>query len=93
MNDQLLDLTGKVACVTGASSGLGQRAAVALAAAGARVVGVARRGDALADWVEATGASAAAVAADLSERGGIADVAARFGVTAKFVQQRMKTST
>jgi 2-deoxy-D-gluconate 3-dehydrogenase len=36
------DLTGKTAIVTGASSGIGQGIAVALAAAGARVAGVAR---------------------------------------------------
>ena len=39
----LFDLTGKVACVTGASSGLGRRAAITLARAGACVVGLARR--------------------------------------------------
>lgn len=73
----LFDLGGRVACVTGASSGLGRQAATALAAAGARVVGVARRLDALEDWREATGAAAAVVAADLSEPGGIAAAAAR----------------
>ena len=73
----LFDLTGRVACVTGASAGLGQRAAIALAAAGAKVVGVARRADALADWAKATGPNAATVAADLSQRDGIAAVAAQ----------------
>ncbi|MDU9005978.1 SDR family NAD(P)-dependent oxidoreductase [Sedimentitalea todarodis] len=67
----LFDLTDRVACVTGASSGLGQRAAGALAKAGARVVGVARRQAALDDWVDETGAGSAAVAADVSDRSGI----------------------
>ncbi len=72
---QLFDLTGRIACVTGASAGLGQRAAVALAAAGAQVVGVARRADALADWAAQTGPAAATVSADLSDRAAITDVA------------------
>ncbi|KQI71549.1 gluconate 5-dehydrogenase [Loktanella sp. 5RATIMAR09] len=73
----LFDLTGRVACVTGASAGLGQRAAIALAAAGAKVVGVARRADALNGWAAETGANAAVVAADLSQRDQIADIAAK----------------
>ena len=63
----LFDLTGKVACVTGASSGLGQRAASTLAAAGARVIGVARRADALRDWRSEIGDAAAVVACDLMQ--------------------------
>lgn len=74
---QMCDLAGRVACVTGASAGLGQRAAVALAAAGARVVGVARRADALADWAAAIGETAACVTADLSRRDQIGDIAAK----------------
>lgn len=73
----LFDLSGRVACVTGASAGLGQRAAIVLAAAGARVVGVARRADALAEWATATGTAAAPVTADLSRRDQINDIAAR----------------
>lgn len=72
----LFDLRDRVACVTGASAGLGQRAADVLADAGARVVGVARRADALADWVERTGAPAAAVTADLADRAAISQIAA-----------------
>jgi len=71
------DLTGHVACVTGASSGLGRRAASVLAAAGAKVVGVARRADSLEDWRAQTPGTTAAVPHDLTDRGGLADLAAR----------------
>ncbi|MDB4106345.1 SDR family oxidoreductase [bacterium] len=79
----LFDLSGKVACVTGASSGLGRRAAVVLEAAGARVVGVARRADALDSLCEEIGPCASGVVADVAARHAIpqlaADISAPFG--------------
>ena len=71
-----VDLSGKIACVTGASSGLGRRAAFALAAAGASVVGVARRAAELQAWSDETPGATAAVAWDLSDRDGLKDLAA-----------------
>jgi len=65
----LFNLEGRVAAVTGGSSGIGQAIATALGSAGAAVVVVARRAEALAKTVvaiEATGGRAAAVAADLA---------------------------
>ena len=79
----LFDLTGRVACITGASSGLGRRAAFAVAQAGARVVGVARRKDALEEMKGDIGAAADIVVGDVADRGSIAGlaeaVAAPFG--------------
>jgi 2-dehydro-3-deoxy-D-gluconate 5-dehydrogenase len=61
------DLAGKTAIVTGASSGIGQAIAVALAAAGARVAGVARSAqDETAQAVKAPGHGYLAIKADLS---------------------------
>lgn len=62
----MFDLTGRVALVTGASSGLGQIAADALLGSGARVVGVARREDRLREWASRWEDQAALLAADLT---------------------------
>ena len=67
----IFDLTGKVALVTGASSGLGVRFAEVLAQYGASVVLVARRLDRLAALkarIETSGGRAIAVEADVRER-------------------------
>lgn len=62
---QMFDLTGRVAIVTGASSGLGEGAARALSGAGAKVAVVARRRDRLAALAGEIGGSA--IACDLSQ--------------------------
>jgi len=74
---QLFSVAGRVACVTGASAGIGRALAAALAAAGARVVGVARRAEALAAWRAEAGGETAAVTADLADPAAMADVARR----------------
>ena len=64
------DLTGEVALVTGASSGLGRRFAVTLGAAGATVVAAARRVDkldTLAKEIEAAGGRCVPVPLDVTD--------------------------
>lgn len=78
----LFDLSGRIACVTGASSGLGWRVAQALSAAGAQVVGVARRAEALDLLCSEIGDSAAAVVGDVADRAGMGALTAN--VTSKF---------
>ena len=68
---------GLVACVTGASSGLGRAMASMLAEAGARVVGIARRSDALEAWRAETNGETAALAHDLGNRARLDEAAER----------------
>ncbi len=80
--EALFDLGGRVALVTGGSSGIGRAVAWALAAAGANVVLVARRIEALDRAVaefKAEGLEASAVTCDLADRAGLTDLIAECG--------------
>lgn len=77
LNTDVFDIAGRVAVVTGASAGLGRAVATALALAGARVVGVARRADALSSWHAEKAGDTAFVTADLSDPAIAADVASK----------------
>jgi NAD(P)-dependent dehydrogenase (short-subunit alcohol dehydrogenase family) len=70
MNAELFSLRGKVALVTGASSGIGRTLAKGLAGSDARTVAVARRADRLEDLVHEiseTGGEAIAVSCDVTD--------------------------
>lgn len=75
MDSKCFDLTGRVALVTGASSGFGEHFTRVLAAAGARVVAGARREDRLhrlVDDIAAAGGAALAVAMDVTDAASVA---------------------
>ena len=84
--DSIFDIKGKVALVTGASSGLGRHFAITLAKAGAAVAACARRTGKLADTVaeiEAAGGRALGVGMDVTDPASVARaldaVAGEFG--------------
>ena len=71
---ELFGLEGKVACVTGASDGLGNKVASILLQNGVKVVGVARNKTLLQLWSEEAGRNAAFVPFDLTERKKIKEI-------------------
>ncbi len=73
------DITGQVALVTGASSGIGEHFAEVLAAAGAKVAAAARRTERLkelADRIAAGGGTCLPVACNVTDRQSIVDAIA-----------------
>jgi NAD(P)-dependent dehydrogenase (short-subunit alcohol dehydrogenase family) len=77
-HDPLFDVRGRVAIVTGASSGLGEHFARCLARRGAVVVAAARRVDRL-DKLVAEGGAAHAVALDVTDPASVHDALRRAG--------------
>ena len=97
---ELFDLSGRIALVTGASSGLGRHFAATLARSGANLTLCARRADALAETVarvEAEGGQAQAVVMDVTDAASVEqalDAAeARFGPVRVLVNNAGVTAT
>jgi len=80
--ESLFNLSEKVAVVTGASSGLGRRAAEVLALAGAKVVGVARRKEVLENLALELGENFSFISADISDRSLLRDLSEK--INSKF---------
>ena len=80
---KLEDLTGKVAVITGASSGIGEAAARLLASEGMKLVLVARRADRIEALAKELGEAAVPFVADVSDAAAVqalfAEVRGRFG--------------
>lgn len=86
MASQIMSLEGKVAVITGGTSGIGRALSIGLADAGADVVATARRQaqvDETADEIESHGRAALRIASDVCDRGSLEKLAAatldRFG--------------
>jgi NAD(P)-dependent dehydrogenase (short-subunit alcohol dehydrogenase family) len=80
MIENMFDLSGRTALITGASSGFGAHFGRILAGVGARVILCARREDklrALVDEIAAAGGAAHAVAMDVADVASVADAFAR----------------
>jgi NAD(P)-dependent dehydrogenase (short-subunit alcohol dehydrogenase family) len=80
LGTRLFDLTGRVALVTGAGRGLGHTMALALAAVGADVAGVARTApevESLADEIRSLGRRALPIIADVATESGAEAAVAR----------------
>ncbi|SFD17498.1 SDR family oxidoreductase [Tropicimonas isoalkanivorans] len=77
----LFDLSGRVALVTGAGSGIGQRIAIGLAQCGADVACLDRREDdglaETAGHIDAVGRKALTITADVTDKGSLADAVAK----------------
>ena len=74
----MLDITGKRALITGASSGLGRHFGQTMAKAGAEIVIVARRIERLAEtaaMIEADGGGCTPLSLDISDTGSVAELA------------------